>query len=391
MSLLQQSKLATRNLPFGRPIIGEEERAAVIDVLSGPILVHGPRATQFEGNFAAYTAAPHAVSVSSCTAGMHLVWLTLGLRAGDEVIVPAMTHVATAHAVELTGAKAVFVDAEPRTGNIDIDRLAAAVTNRTRGIAIVHYLGMPAEMLRIVEFARERGLFVMEDCALALGSAIAGQHAGLLGDCGVFSFYPVKHITTAEGGMIILKDAELARKLRLKKAFGVDRSHGERDTPGVYDVIDLGLNYRMSEIHAAIGIEQLKKISLFLERRDENYRVLRQCLAGARRISLFEASGPALVNSHYCLSILLDPDLGTYRPKIMAALSRRGIGTSVYYPHPVPRTTYYAQKYGWKTGSYANAERIADYSIALSVGPHLTIEDMEYMAEAVRAAIEESH
>src|ERR1044071_8354180 len=129
---------ATRNLPFGKPIIEAEERAAVMEVLAGPILVHGPRATAFENEFAAYTGAPHAVTVSSCTAGMHLVWFTLGLGPGDEVIVPAQTHAATAHAVELTGAKAVFVDAEPRTGNIDIAAISSAITAKTRAVVVVH-------------------------------------------------------------------------------------------------------------------------------------------------------------------------------------------------------------------------------------------------------------
>jgi perosamine synthetase len=178
--------LEKRQIPFGRPMIADEERNAVLDVLSGPILVHGPRATNFEANFAQFTGAPHAVSVSSCTAGMHLSWFALGLKAGDEVIVPAMTHVATAHAVELTGATPVFVDAEPQTGNIDIAAIEAAINPRTRGIAIVHYLGMPVDMAKVVELARGRGLFVMEDCALALGSRVGGIHAGLLGDCGVF-------------------------------------------------------------------------------------------------------------------------------------------------------------------------------------------------------------
>jgi perosamine synthetase len=376
-------------LPFGRPVIGEEERAAVLEVLSGPVLVHGPRTTQFEADFAAYSGAPHAVSVSSCTAGMHLVWFALGLGAGDEVIVPAMTHVATAHAVELTGARAVFVDAEPRTGNIDIDQIVGAVTTRTRGIAIVHYLGLPVDMLGLVEFAHRRGLFLMEDCALAVGSTIAGKHAGLLGDCGVFSFYPVKHITTAEGGMIILKDADLAAKLRLKKAFGVDRSHGERKTPGVYDVVDLGLNYRMSEIHAAIGIEQLKKATSFLRRRAENYHVLSNELAGLSGISLFASSNSVLVSSYYCLPVLLAPRLAAQRPEIMGALGRRGVGTSVYYSQPVPRMSYYANKYGWQAGSFPHAERIADSSIALPVGPHLSPDDMTYIAQSVRAVLEE--
>lgn len=380
-----------RNLPFGMPMIGEDEKYAVLEVLSGPILVHGPRAERFEADFAAFTGAPHAVSVSSCTAGMHLVWFALGLGAGDEVIVPAMTHTATAHAVALTGATPVFVDAERRTGNIDITALEAAITPRTRAIAVVHYLGMPVDMPRVVEIARRRNLFVLEDCALSVGAKVDEVHTGLLGDCGVFSFYPVKHMTTAEGGMIILKDAKLAAALRLKKAFGVDRAHGERKVPGVYDVVALGFNYRMSEIHAAIGIAQLKKVDDFLVRRAENYRALSRALAEVPGIGQLATGDNHLTASHYCLAAMLEPALAAKRPAVMARLQSRGVGTSVYYPQPVPRMTHYARQSGWRDGAYPNAEWIADGSIALSVGPHLSPDDMVYVADSLKAAITELH
>lgn len=380
--------LEKRQIPFGRPMIAEEERKAVAEVMSGPILVHGPRASDFETAFAKFVGASHAVSVSSCTAGMHLIWFALGFRAGDEVIVPAMTHVATAHAVELTGARPVFVDAEAETGNIDIAAIEAAISPRTRAIVIVHYLGMPVDMAEVVTLARKHRLFVMEDCALALGSQIDGIHAGLLGDCGVFSFYPVKHMTTAEGGMIVLRDGKLAEVLRLKKAFGVDRAHGERKMPGVYDVVALGFNYRMSEIHAAIGIEQLKKVPDFLRRRRANAEALAAALATADSIRLLPSTAaPRLTGSYYCSAALLDPVLASKRPQIVTAMSVRGVGTSVYYPQPVPRMAYYAQKYGWKDGSFPNAERIADHSLALSVGPHLDSDDMTFIAAALVSAI----
>jgi dTDP-4-amino-4,6-dideoxygalactose transaminase len=369
-------------------MIDAEERNAVLDVLAGPILVHGPRATQFESDFAAMTGAPHAITVSSCTAGMHLVWFALGLREGDEVIVPAMTHVATAHAAALVGTKPVFVDAEAATGNIDIEAIESAITPRTRGIVVVHYLGMPVDMPSIVDIARRHRLFVMEDCALAVGTTVNSTHAGLLGDCGVFSFYPVKHMTTAEGGMIILKDRALADKLRLAKAFGVDRAHGERKVPGVYDVTGLGFNYRMSEIHAAIGIAQLKKVPDFLARRQANYAALAKALADIPGIGLLKSTHDGLTSSYYCLAAILAPQLAAKRPDIMAQLTALGVGTSVYYPHPVPRLTHYAQTFGWRDGSFPNAERIADASIALPVGPHLTVDDMHYIAQALKAVVE---
>jgi dTDP-4-amino-4,6-dideoxygalactose transaminase len=370
-------------------MIGAEERAAVAAVLDGPILVHGPRATDFEQAFAELTGAPNAVCVSSCTAGMHLVYFTLGYGPGDEVIVPAQTHIATAHAVELTGARPVFVDAEGDTGNIDISRIEAAITKRTRAIAVVHYLGVPVDMARVVAIAREHGLFVMEDCALSAGAIVDGVHTGLHGDAGAFSFYPVKHITTAEGGMLILRDAELAAKLRLRRAFGVDRSHGERKIPGHYDAVALGFNYRMSELHAAIGIEQVKKLPQFLARRAENFAVLAEHLGDMEGVTVLPAPRGRITASHYCLAAVLNRELAAKRAQIMQALTARGIGSSIYYPQPVPRMTYYRDKYGYEAGKYPHAERLSDCSIALPVGPHLSPLDMGQIAKELRGVLRE--
>lgn len=381
-------KRAVREIPFGRPIIGEAERAAVLDVLSGPILVHGPRATAFEDAFAKWTGAPYAVSVSSCTAAMHLIYFALGLKAGDEVIVPAQTHTATAHAVELTGAKAVFVDAERNTGNIDIPAIEAAITFRTKAVCVVHYLGVPVDMAAVNDVAKRHGLFVLEDCALAIGTKIGNVHAGLLGDAGCFSFYPVKHMTTAEGGMIITRDAALATKLRHLRAFGVDRHMGERKIPGVYDVTALGFNYRMNEIEAAIGIEQVKRLDGFLAQRAANFAALHQGLAGHPHLQLFSPPNQSDRNSHYCLSVILRPKLAELRFQIVSELNKMGIGTSIYYPAPVPHMTYYRTKYGFSPESFPNAAWISYNSIALPVGPHLKEDDMAYIARVLIEIIE---
>jgi dTDP-4-amino-4,6-dideoxygalactose transaminase len=370
-------------------MIGDEEKTAVMEVLEGPILVHGPRSKEFETNFASFTGAGHAVSVSSCTAAMHLVYFYLGLGPGDEVIVPAQTHTATAHAVELTGAKPVFVDAELETGNMDIDAIAEKITERTRVISIVHYLGMPVDMLRINAIAAKQNLFVLEDCALAIGTKYKDIHAGLLGDVGCFSFYPVKHMTTAEGGMLITKDEQIASKIERQRAFGVDRHMGERKIPGVYDVNMLGYNYRMNEIQAAIGIEQLKKIDMFRERREENYRILAAGLKDISEVVLFKSTADIFQSSYYCLSILLDDAHLEKRFEIVSYLKQQGIGTSVYYPKPVPHMTYYRDKYGYGDDSYPVAARISYGSIALPVGPHLDSEDMEYIIETIKNAFYE--
>lgn len=381
---------ASRNIPFGRPIIGEEERAAVLDVLSGPILVHGPRTTAFEDAFARWTGAPHAVSVSSCTAAMHLVYFALGLKAGDEVIVPAQTHTATAHAVELTGAKAVFVDAERTTGNIDIPAIESAITANTRAIAVVHYLGVPVDMTAVNAIAKRHGLFVLEDCALAIGTRIGQTHAGLFGDVGCFSFYPVKHMTTAEGGMILTRNAELAAKLRHLRAFGVDRHAGERKIPGVYDVTALGFNYRMNEIEAAIGIEQVKRLDYMLDRRATNFAALDGRLRGHPYIDLFSPTPVDQQNSHYCLSVILKGAAARARFEIVTKLNKSGVGTSIYYPQPVPHMSYYRNRYGYGTETFPNAAWISYNSIALPVGPHVDVEDVGYIADALMAAIEET-
>ena len=374
------------NIPFGKPLIGTEEINAVTRVLEGPILVHGPVATEFEAAFANFTSAPHAVSVSSCTAGMHLIYFALGYGSGDEVIVPAQTHVATAHAVELTGAKAVFVDVDEQTGNIDIESIKEAVTPRTRAIAVVHYLGVPVDMPPVLEIARQNSLFVLEDCALAPGTYLDGVHAGLHGDVGVFSFYPVKHFTTAEGGMVITRHRDLAVKINHLKAFGVDRTHGERKVPGLYDANALGFNYRMSEIHAAIGVEQLKKLNGFLERRQENFEGLSQNLQHLDHIRVLpQPRVHRFQISYYCLGLLLDESIRSKRPEIMTALGKRGVGSSIYYPHPVPRMTYYRERYGYGVEEFKKAALISDGIIALPVGPHLNKSDMCVVANELKS------
>lgn len=378
-----------KKIPFGKPMIDHQEKDAVMSVMDGSILVHGPVATEFENKFANFTNAPHAVSVSSCTAGMHLIYFALGYGPGDEVIVPAQTHIATAHAVELTGAKPVFVDADMNSGNIDISAIETAINSKTKAIAIVHYLGVPVDMPEVVKIAKKHNLFLLEDCALAPGAKIDDIHVGLHGDAGVFSFYPVKHLTTAEGGMIILKDGPLAQKINLLKAFGVNRTHGERKIPGVYDTIALGFNYRMSEIHAAIGVVQVDKLPNFLIKRKNNFEALDNHLEKISGLRVLpQPSDSHLKSSHYCLGVLLDEDIVLKRSEIINTLAQQGIGSSVYYPQPVPRMKYYKEKYGYNEKNFINAARISDGMIALPVGPHLNVEDMENIAIGLTKSME---
>ena len=194
-------------------------------------------------------------------------------------------------------------------------------------------------------------------------------------------------MTTAEGGVFLTKHKDVAEAVTRQKAFGVDRHMGERKVPGVYDVTRLGYNYRMNEIQAAIGIEQLKRMPGFLEKRKANYEALAAGLAEIGEISLFQSSHGDYQSSYYCLSAVLDPKLAELRFEIVEALKAAGVGTSVYYPRPVPHMTYYREKYGFAAGSFPNASRISYGSIALPVGPHLGVEDMEFITRSMKDAI----
>ena len=383
-----------RTVPFGRPWITDDDRKAVMEVLDGHILTHGPQCGAFEAEFSAFLGdGAHCVTVSSCMAALHLAYLHFGIGPGDEVIVPAQTHTATAHAVEWVGAKPVFVDCEAAAGNLTADCIAAAITPRTKAISVVHFVGIPCVMPPIMAIAERHGLKVIEDCAIAVGARYQGRHVGLFGDVGCFSFYPVKHLTTGEGGMFVTRHRTVADAVRKLRAFGVDRTHGERTIPGMYEVPTLGLNYRMSEMQAALGRSQLRRIVENLARRRSNFMALKHALA-----PLFGANGRILnatddgtSSSHYCLSIVLQGKLRGRRDDIVTRLNAAGIGTSVYYPHPVPRLEYYRSKYGYKATQFPFAAEISDQSLALPVGPHIQKEDIEYMASKLRTVLQEVH
>lgn len=387
------SETEGRKIAFGRPIMGDPEYKAVREVMDSGILVHGPKTGEFEQDFARFSGAERALSVASCTAGMHLVYLAMDLGPGDEVIVPAMTHVATAHAVSYTGATPVFVDAEPRTGNIDLEAVDRAITSRTRAIAVVHFLGYPVDMDRLRDIATRHNLSIVEDAALAVGTYYKGRHAGTLGDAGSFSFYPVKHMTTAEGGMLTVQNQQFADSLSKLKAFGLDRTLDQRKEPGVYDVVALGYNYRMNEIEAAIGVEQLKRMPDILRQRRHNYDVLCAELDDLEGITVLPESRASrseqddFQNSCYCLSAVLDSKTTNQRPQVVQALKQRGIGTSVYYPKPVPHMTYYQNILHTSSADFPVANWIASGSISLPVGPHLTDDDMRYIAATLKSIL----
>ena len=378
-----------KEVPFGRPMIGEAEKDAVVQAMSSPQLVHGPRIHEFEDAFAAMLGPDaYATSVSSCTAGLHLSYLHLGVGPGDEVIVPAQTHVATAHAVEVTGARPVFVDCD-ESGNIDVTRIADHVTDRTKAICVVHYPGLPVVMDAVSAIASQKGLAVVEDCALAIGASLDDVSCGLLGDLGSFSFYPVKHMTTGEGGMVVSRDPDKIASIASLKAFGYDRSAAARSISGVYDIARLGINYRMSEMAAAIGMVQLGRVNGFALQRETNARALREGLAGIEGVRLLPDGDARRQHANYCLVAVLDTGLIQHRNSIVLRMKEMGVGTSVYYPVPLPLSTYYRDRYSPDPDAFPNAKLISEGSIALPIGPHLSSEDMAIVVESISLAVKE--
>jgi dTDP-4-amino-4,6-dideoxygalactose transaminase len=376
-----------RQIPFGLPILDDGEISAVTGVLSGTTLVHGPVTKAFEEAFAKRIGVGHAVSVSSCTAALHLSLFASGIGPGDEVVVPAMTHVATAHAVEYCGAQPVFVDVEEDTGNIDPAAIEDAVSERTRAVIPVHYLGLPCDMDRINALAGKIGAVVIEDCALAVDATYRERKAGSLGQGGCFSFYPIKHMTTIEGGMFTTDDADFAVRVAKRKAFGYDRTLEKRTKPGIYDVTALGYNYRMNEVQAAVGLSQLSKLDNHQERRADHYKRLKSVLGEAPEITVFEARKGKASSSHYCLNAVLPRDGSIDRDAVVSALKADGVGSSVHYPRAVPLMAFYKEKYGYLDGQFPVAEWLADQTISLPVAPHLKKDDPEYIGAAMVRAV----
>ena len=363
--------MPTHNIPFGQPMLDQDEIDAVTKVLKGPILAHGSVCLEFEEAFAKHIGVDHAISVSSGTSGLHLSLFSRQIGLGDEVIVPAMTHVATAHAVEYCSAKPIFVDVDPNSGNIASDVIPSQITENTKSIMAVHFLGLPCDMDKINADAEKHQLFVIEDAALAVDALYGETKAGALGNVGCFSFYPIKHMTTIEGGMVTTNDPELAESVRKRKAFGYDHSHQTRRKPGIYDVPILGYNYRMNEVEAAVGLCQLAKLDHKLKIRETNYNALKNTLSEIDEITVFDPVQGKARSSCYCLNAILPRDGSLNRDDIVAELNAQNIGTSVHYPGPVPLMTYYKEKYGYKPGQFPVAEWLSAQTISLPVAPHV--------------------
>ena len=355
-------------IPIARPQIGEEEKAAVLAVLDSGQLAQGSVVAEFEEAFADYCGVKHAIATSNGTTALHLAVLAHELGPGDEVITAPFTFIASANSVLYAGARPVFVDIDPVSYNIDVDAIERAITKRTRAIMPIHLFGNPVDMPRIKEIAARHGLLVIEDAAQAHGAEVAGRRAGSWGT-GCFSFYPTKNITTGEGGLITTDDDCVADRARLA------RSHGMRIR---YYHESLGYNFRMTNIHAAIGKAQLPKLEGFNERRIANAAYLSAHLPTDKVEVPQVTPGTRHVFHQYTVRVLPPLDRDEARKK----LAEMGIGTEVYYPVPVHRQQVYIEL-GYGDQSFPESERAAREVLSLPIHPGLTQQDLDAIVEAV--------
>lgn len=374
---------------FGKPFINNLDIKKISKVLENPILAHGNNIINFEKRFRKFTLSKYSLSLNSCMSALHLCSMCINLKKGDEVIVSSMTHVATVNAIEATGAKPIFVDCNLIDGNIDINKIENYINKRTRAIYIVHFLGIPADLEKIIYLTKKNKIFLIEDCALALGSKFNNIHVGNHGDFGCFSFYPAKHITTGEGGMLVLKKKKFLDLSKLLRGHGVDRGFQKRKIPGQYDVIVNGYNFRMSEINAALGITQMNHINKIINLRRKNFKLLKS-LIDYNIGHVLDSNCKKKFVSNYALTLFISDINEKLRNKIIKDLLDFEIGLSVYYPKPVSEFKYYKNKYKVNSKNVVNALNLSRQSITFPVGPHLEKKHIEYMADKINTVIKKN-
>jgi perosamine synthetase len=375
------------SLPYGRQALDEQDVQAVLAVLRSDRLTTGPRLETFERGVAEAVGAAHAVAVSSGTAALHAAMFVADVRPADEVIVPALTFVASANAVLYQGGIPVFADIRADTLCVDAGDAAAKLTPRTRAVVAVDFAGQPADLDAIRVVARSHGLLLIEDAAHALGAEYRGRRVGALADLTTFSFHPVKHITTGEGGVVATDDAELAARVGRFRNHGFETGFTERHERGdVYSpMVELGYNYRLTDLQSALGLSQLTRLDQFLKRRSEIAQRYRLELDGQPGLSL-PAVAAHVRHAWHIFPVLLElPRLRVDRAAIVAALRAENIGAVVHYV-PVYWHPYY-QARGYRRGLCPRAESAFERLLTLPLFPAMTEQDIEDVVAAVRKVL----
>lgn len=384
-------------LPYGRQTIDDDDIAAVVEALRAPQLTCGPLVQRFEHALASWLGAPHATVCSSGTAALHLAYAALGIGEGDEIITTPITFSATAAAAYYLGANVRFADVDPHTGNLTPRSVEALITPRTRAIVPVHLAGLPADLAELSDIAHRRGLRLIEDACHALGASYRGSRIGAgTSDAVVFSFHPVKHITTGEGGAVIVRDPDIKRRLERLRQHGIERDHARLDAPAgpwVYEVRELGWNYRLSDIACALGLAQLAKLDAFVRSRRDlaaRYRTeLARLFAGDGVVAPAELADRE--SAYHLFAVAIDFErFRTTRTRVMQALAAADIATQVHYI-PLLHHPYHARRCPAECGiARPGADDYYARTLSLPLYPTLTHGDVDRVVGELHRILGES-
>lgn len=379
-------KIREEFLPFSRPSIGETEISKVVTCLKSGWITTGALAKEFEDKFRALTSASEAIALNSATAGMHITLSALHIGEGDEIITPSLTFASTVNMIALRGATPVFVDVDYGTLNINAELIEEKITPRTKVIIPVHFAGAPVDMDKINQLAAKHGLTVIEDAAHAVGTYYKGIHAGGFGNIAIFSFHPIKNITTGEGGMITVNNDLLEKKMRLLRFHGIERDAWKRYGKGgnpAYDIAEPGYKYNLPDMLAALGLAQLTRWQEFNRRRSYLARLYNEGLRDVPGIDLPQI--PNYEHTHawhlYIIKIL-----GLSRDVFMEKLAEYNIGYGLHFP-PTHSLKYVREKYPAKPGLLKETERVADKIISLPLFPDMQDADVQYVCEAIKEIV----
>jgi len=380
------TRMARREVPFYRPDIGEEEIAAVVETMRSGWLTIGPRTQEFERAFARAVGAAHAVAVSSCTAALHLALDALDLQPGDEVITSTLTFTATGASVVHAGGRLILADVTPDTLNLDPVDVARKITPRTRAIVPVHFAGHPAAMGELLAIARQHGLTVIEDAAHSLPAGYHGRAVGTIGDMTAFSFYATKNLTTGEGGMVTLADGALAERLQTRRLHGMTRDawrRYSREGAWRYDVAHLGFKYNMTDMAAAMGLVQLRRLPALHRRRCEIAALYTALLSDVPEVEL-PATRPEVEHAWHLYVVRLRPErLRLHRDAVIEELRAAGVGTGVHFI-PLHLLSYYAETCDCRPADLPVASAAAETIISLPLFTLLSDDDVRYVAMTLR-------
>jgi len=378
-------------IPYGRQSIDAEDIRAVIEVLQSDWLTTGPKVNEFEQAFAVRVGAKEAVAVSSGTAALHAAMYALEIGPGDEVIVPAMTFAATANCVVFQGATPVFVDVDPLSLLIDPDQMEAKITSRTKAVMAVDYSGHPADYDVLRTITEAHGIALLADACHSLGATYKQRSVGSLADLNIFSFHPVKHIATGEGGMVTTNNSQLARRMRLFRNHGITSDLHQREKQGswFYEMTDLGYNYRITDFQCALGLSQLKKLSRFLEHRREIATKYNHAFSSVPVIEPL-AVRPDIRHAYHLYVIRVNfKSLGSDRTTLFKTLRNKGIGVNVHYI-PVHLHPYYRKTFGTGAGLCPQAEAAYESILSIPMFSAMTDEEVETVISAVLDATAKS-